>query len=219
MRKRVSIERLFTVEEPGRRYKGGEYAADTLVEAFIAFGLRKTEIDTQETLADEFSRLDVVDAISSEKYDKYFYGCLQMLVEIDKAFSRFKTDADEGSAEEFVQKFWKGRNIFDSQPARIGFMVALAVSVLGRVGMDRDEESSKKRFEKLSTDVAAFVAKLKDLTQDELGDFLRLDVLSDRMNKKVTNVGRFERGFFEGAFKVLIDEDFELPNMEACWRV
>ena len=68
MMKRVNFERVLDTEKPERRTKAGEYPPDSLVELYIAFGLRKTDIDTQETLADEFSRLDITDALGGDQY-------------------------------------------------------------------------------------------------------------------------------------------------------
>jgi hypothetical protein len=52
----------------------------------------------------------------------------------------------------------------------------------------------------------------------KLGEFLKLDVLSEVLDRKVGQVGRYERTVFNEAFKVLIDEEFNVPNMEPCWR-
>lgn len=216
---KVRIERLFTVDNPGKRVKGGEYAADDLVETYIAFGLRKTDIDPQETLAEEFSRLDVVDAISKRKYENFFYACLQLMVDIDKAFSRYMLDDNEDDNKKLTKdRFHKGRNIFDSQPARIGFMVSTAIYVLGRVGMDKDEEKSKDALDAIFNTCRNFTDRINEMTIEELGNFLALDVLTDMVPRNTTKVGRHERAFFEAAFRVLLIEDFAVPSMETCWR-
>ena len=99
MMKRVNFERVLDTEKPERRTKAGEYPPDSLVELYIAFGLRKTDIDTQETLADEFSRLDITDALGGDQYDHFFYPVLQMMVDLDNAFSRLDVDIDDKSEE------------------------------------------------------------------------------------------------------------------------
>lgn len=65
---------------------------------------------------------------------------------------------------------------------------------------------------------SALVAKLDVMSVEQLSEFLGLDVLSEVLDKRVSQVGRYERGVFIEAFKVLIDEKFDLPNMEPCWR-
>ena len=62
------------------------------------------------------------------------------------------------------------------------------------------------------------VLKLSKLSSAKVGVFLKLDILSEVLSRKSTQVGRFERNVFFEAFKVLIDEKFDLPNLEPCWR-
>jgi hypothetical protein len=52
----------------------------------------------------------------------------------------------------------------------------------------------------------------------QLGSFLKTDVLEEVLNKRVGQVGRYERGLFFEAFKVLIEEQFDVVNLEQCWR-
>ena len=88
----------------------------------------------------------MTDALAEDQYDNFFYPVLQMMVDIDQAFSRFDSEIDDkkgklevGEEEvlEYLGFMRKGKSIFDSKPARIGFIVAAAISVLGRLGMTR----------------------------------------------------------------------------------
>lgn len=204
-----------------RRWNGGEFSADSLIEAYIAFGLRRTEVDTQEALADEFSRLDMAEALTSKKYDHYFYPVVQMMVDFDTAISRHNP-LPEGAREESStpgRDYSRGRNILDSQPARIGFIVANAVSILGRVGMDREVDRSSARLAELSRACAICVERINRMSAPDLERFLALDVLAERLGRRPTSaVGRWERSYFESAFKVLVDENYEVPSLETCWR-
>lgn len=221
MQAHVEFGRLLSVEKGERRYKGGEFSPDSLVEAYIAFGLRRTEIDTQETLADEFSRLDIAEAIADDKYDAFFYPIVQLMVDLDRAFSRLDIQqepiATEGPAPS--NKYTIGRNIFDSQPARVGFIVACALGVLGRLGMDREKSQSQAALEQIQVDAAALVGTLSKMSTAELAEYLALDVLSEKLGgQKRSAVGRHERAFFENAFKVLIEVRFAAPSLGVCWR-
>lgn len=225
---KVKFRRLLVGSD--RRWQGGEFKTDSLIESYIAFGLRRTEVDTQESLADEFSRLDIADALTNKKYDHYFYRVIQMLVNFDIALSRFNEVADVSIAEPSdssdsmevgvkARKLVRGRNIFDTQAARVGFVVACAVNILGRVGMDKDDSYSEERCSSLEKSCGALVDKLGRGAVRDLESFISLDVLAEKMSKRPSSaVGRWERLFFEGAFKVLIEEDFNVPNMEPCWR-
>lgn len=202
------IEKMSTPDRPGRRVGAAQYSSDALVELYIAFSLRKTAVDSKEAISDEFSRLDFVDNLADSGFQDHFYGALAMLSKLDKAFSSF-----EGSEES-----QGGRFVFDRQPARIGFIVALGIAVLGRPGADRDPASRTSRLEELQDAEAKLISRLDGMHQDELGDFLRLDVLAEILDKRVGQVGRYERGVFFDAFKVLIEEEFSVANLEQCWR-
>ena len=204
------INRMFTPDKPGRRVNAGEFSSDALVELYLAFSLRKTNVDAKEALSDEFSRLDFVENLSDKSFQEYFYTTLAILSELDKSFSRYDTGTNT--------KFSKGRNIFDSQPARIGFTVATAQHVLGRPGMERDTSDREARMPQLEKNATALISKLDAMSESELGSFLKLDVLAETLDKRVGQVGRYERGVYFEGFQVLISENFELRSMEPCWR-
>lgn len=225
---KVAFTRLLTGAE--RRWKGGEFKSDSLIEMYIAFGLRRTEIDTQESLADEFSRLDVADALTKKKYDHYFYYIVQMLVDFDIAVSRFNEVADprtadpqdgEDGSETLIRRrsLVRGRNIFDTQAARVGFVVACAIIVLGRIGMDKDETSSDRIINELKDCCSKLVRRLSAMSAADLQSFLALDILAEKLSGRPSSaVGRWERAFFERSFRVLCEESFAVPSLEPCWR-
>ena len=66
--------------------------------------------------------------------------------------------------------------------------------------------------------VEGLTAKLAGHSIDQLKDFLRLDVLSETLDRRVGQVGRYERAVFYEAFRLLIEERFAVPDMEPCWR-
>lgn len=211
IKERVSnIERVFSPDKPGRRVNSGQFSSDALVELYLAFSLRKTNVDAKETLSEEFSRLDFVDNLADSGFQDYFYSTLSALASLDKAFDRYE-DANGG-------RFSRGKDVFGSQPARIGFTVAVAQHVLGRPGLDREAGDRLRRMKVIGEQAKSLVERLNEINREELGEFLRLDVLSEILDKKVGQVGRYERNVFFEAFKVLIDERFDVPNMEPCWR-
>lgn len=204
------LEKVATPDEPGRRVRAAQYSSAALVELYIAFSLRKTAIDTKEAVSDEFSRLDFVENLAEPEFQDQFYQALSMMTQLDVALSRY----DTGSKERFA----KGRNIFDGQPARIGFIVAVGLHVLGRPGADLPPPDRVNRMAALSDAVEQLTIRLDALDTDDLGDFLRLDVLKEVLDRRVGQVGRYERAVFGEAFKVLVDEGFQLEHLEPCWR-
>jgi hypothetical protein len=204
------LDKVSSPDKPGRRVAAAQYSTSDLVELYIAFSLRKTAVDTKEAVSDEFSRLDFVENLADQEFQTQFYKALSMMVRLDKAFSAY-----EGNA---AGRLSKGRAIFDSQPARIGFIVAVGSAVLGRPGATRSLEQRAARTAEIEGAADAFLDRLGKFDTDELGDFLRLDVLAEVLDRRVGQIGRYERAVYADAFKVLVDERFELDNLEPCWR-
>jgi hypothetical protein len=85
--------------------------------------------------------------------------------------------------------------------------------------MDKDEKSSMDALNNIRGGATKLITQLNGFTENQLRDFLSLDVLSERLGGKTKSaIGRYDRNFFESAFKVLFDEGFSVPKMEACWR-
>lgn len=206
----TNLDKVFTPNNPGRRRGPAQYSSDVLVELYLAFSLRKTNTEAKEALSEEFSRLDFVENVSEVNFQSHFYHALTLMSELDVAFSQYETGTSS--------RLSKGRNIFDSQPARIGFMAAVAQHALGRPGLDRDPDDRDARMAEIMKDGAKLVNRLAGETADGVGRFLALDILSDVLHKRVGQVGRYERTVYFDAFKVLVEEHFALETMEPCWR-
>jgi len=205
-----SLDKVFTPNSPGRRRAAAQYSSDVLVELYLAFSLRKTNTEAKEALSEEFSRLDFVENVSEKSFQQHFYEALGIMTKLDVEFSEY----DSGG----TNRLSKGRHIFDSQPARIGFMAAIAQYALGRPGLDRAVKERDARMAQVIKDGNKFITKLKAMKNKELEKFLALDVLAEVLQKRVGQVGRYERAVFFDAFKVLIEESFNLTDMEPCWR-
>lgn len=205
------LEKVSSPDKPGRRVGAAQYSTSDIVELYIAFSLRKTTVDAKEAVSDEFSRLDFVDNLSDQAFQSQFYSALSVMARIDKAFSRSDSPTATG-------RFARGRDIFGGQPARIGFIVALGIEVLGRPGAGRDQEVRAQRTDHVRSRTDAFIRKLNRMDDARLAQFLKLDVLREVLDKRVGQVGRYERSVFSDAFKVLVEEQFSVSDMEQCWR-
>jgi hypothetical protein len=122
-----NLDKVFTPDKPGRRVGSGQFSSDSLVELYLAFSLRKTNVDPRESLSEEFSRLDFVQNLSDDAFQDHFYKVLSLLVDLDLVFEHFEGQRSG--------RFSRGKDVFGSQPARIGFMVALALHIVGRPGL------------------------------------------------------------------------------------
>ena len=205
-----AIDRIITPDKPGRRVSGGQFSSDALIELFMAFSLRKTNLDTRETLSEEFSRLDLVANVADEAVQTYFYQTLSTMASLDIAFDRI-----EGQS---PARFSRGRDVFSSQPARIGYIVAVSQRILGKVGLEKTGKERDARMQTMLANATELSQRLGKLSLQDLADFLKLDVLSEILDRRVGQVGRYERAVFYEAFKLLIEEEFQVPDMEPCWR-
>ncbi len=211
VRERVpNIRRLFDDNNVGRRVGPAEYSASDLAEVYIAFSTRKTQFDAKEALSDDFSKMDFIGNLSNTDFQESFYQMLDAMAQLDVAFDRFN--------EELVISYSRGRHIFDKQPARIGFMVAMGTRIMGRPGDEKEEDIRRAAVQEIAEGVHRFVNNLNGMNDEELREFLKLDILREVMDRRVGQVGRYERGVFFDAFKVLLEESFDLRNMEVCWR-
>lgn len=200
-----------------RRSKGGQFQANELVELFLVFGARKEKIDIRERLADEFTKLDFMEAASDKDFAKHFCMALEVLVGLDTLFDRYKNPV---GAKDKTVRFSAGRDLFSSQPACVGLITAIATEVFGRPGVTRLPAEQVKRLEKVQRGLSELVNKMHKATSDEIGEFLGYQTLNEAIarGKSGLSVGDMEREFFLKAFQVLFEEDFNLSDLTPCWR-
>jgi hypothetical protein len=205
---------IIEIDDGARRNSAGKFQADQVIELFLVFGARKEKISTQEKLADEFTRLDFIEATSHNKFTDMFSEALQYLVNFDLVFALYQSDHDERN------RFSDGKDLFSSQPAQVGFVAAVAVDVLGRPGgPERSQDEQEDRLKNIKLNADKMLERLRGMAQEELGLFLDFDTLNELVtNKKSGKVGDFEREFFFKAFQTLIEQKFDVNTMTSCWR-
>ncbi len=203
---------LLEMDDSQQRAKGGQYRTNELIELFLVFGLRKEKLDLEKRLANEFSRLDFIEAVSNPGFIKGFEQILGCFVRLDRAFDKYRPETTEG-------RFRIGRDLFGSRPARMGFMAACAKEIMGRPGFEKKPDDKKQRLQDLSAKMNNFIENIKNKEEDKLGDFLDLMTLNEIITGKTTGkISDYERDFFLKAFETLIAEKFDIPSMTVCWR-
>lgn len=209
---------IFSVDEQRRRAGSTQYQGDDVIELFMTFGSRKEKIELKERIAEEFTRLDFIE--TSEKNDllDLFIRCFKILCSLDEIFGQAKLQETEENKATKKRKFNIGSDLFNSQPARIGFIVALALKIIGRPGIEKDALSQETSLQKIESNFLEFKNTLSHKTGEELYELLSLDVLNELLDKPSTKVGDFERSFFKDAFIALLDQDFNIPSFDSCWR-
>jgi len=208
---------MLSVDDNQRRVDGGQFRTDDIIELYLVFGSRKENIVLKESLAEELNRLDFIESVAQKDYTDKFIFVLNNLGLIDKEIARFKVVKDVQN-KETKEKFTNGKDLFSSQPAKVGFMTATAKKLFGRPGIDLTDEQQEENYELIKNNLDQFVEKLKGLNEEEMGSFLSFETLNEAISRKTPKVGLFEREYFLKAFETLIEENFELPNLEACWK-
>lgn len=211
-----SIKTLEVLEtsQARRRSKGGQFQADDLIELFLVFGARKEKIDIRERLADEFTRLDFMEAAAKDNFTDYYCKALTELIRLDIIFDKFRGQKTD------LGRFVSGKDLFSSQPACVGFITALALDIFGRPGVVRGELDQDKKVKINIQKLSNLRKNLNALDDNALGDFICLQTLSESLSRIKTSqsVGDSEREFFLKSFQVLLEEGANLESMEPCWR-
>jgi len=211
LKEKFSSIEIMEINEERRRSTSGQFQADNVIELFLVFGVRKEKIDLQERLADEFTRLDFIESTANSNFTNIFYEVMDYLAKFDRAISVYRDENLEGY-------FKDGKDLFSSQPACVGFVTSIALSVLGRPGFDYDSVKQNERWNQIKGYANNLLGRLSKLDNQEMGDFLDFQTLNEIIRKKPGKSSYFEREFFLQAFKVLIEENFELEKMTPCWR-
>ena len=200
---------ILEIDEERRSSSPGQFQADNIIELFLVFGARKEKIDLQERLADEFMRQDFIESAANSNFTNIFYELIDYLGKFDKAIATYK--------DEYSEEYFKDGNLFrKSQPACVGFITAIGLSILGRPGSDPNSERANEKWNQIKNDAQQMLQRLSELDSSQMRTFLDFQVLNELIGKKPAKSN--EREFFLQAFKILIEENFKIENMTPCWR-
>lgn len=203
---------IFSRDDGRRRSDAGQYQASSIVRLFLAFSSRRAEIDLKDRVAEDFARLDAIEASSHKEFLTYFIRTLKLVVALDKAFSRAPDVPKTPST-----RIADGKEIFQSYPALVGFFVAAAIELFDQPGFEVPWNSAAQKMAELEEAVTVLTGRLNSMTSEEVGIFLELDLLNDRLSQRSGQVGRFEQNLFIKAFTSMLDNAGRLKDMTPCW--
>lgn len=203
---------IFHKDEEKRRRSAGKYHASTIVRLFLAYSARRAEFDLKDRVAEDFARLDAIESSAHEEFVDYFNRTFRLLVNLDFAFARHN-QVMEGR----TVRIASGKEFFSNEPALTGFFVAVALHLFDAPGFKVDWSLTEPKMSDVETAVSALVGRLGDMPEEDLGDFLDLETLNDRLNQRSGQVGRFEKELFVRAFATMITRSDELEDMTPCW--
>ncbi len=204
--------RTYTEKDAERRKGPGEYQVNNIIELFLAFTSRKETVDTKDKLAEDFARLELIEATATDTDSELFMKSIQLMVNLDKALSAYNGEADGND-----QQFKKGLDLFTKLPAQIGFIVAISKRVLGLAGSATIEKENKnRRMDEIVSGVEKLITRLSTMDQGELRNFLAFDILNERYSSfPKIRIGEKQREFFRRSFSELIDNKFDISLHEA----
>lgn len=115
-------------------------------------------------------------------------------------------------------KFKNGKDLFASQPARIGFVAAAGEKIIGRPGEERSAEKIKCAKNDFLQTFETIKESIEEKKAEELIEYIDFSTLNQKMERRTTKVGDYERELFYEAFKVAVDEKGKMDNLGICWR-
>lgn len=209
---RIPNLKLIEIDDEQRRTEAGEFQANKIIELFHVFSTRSEKFDTKQTLSESYQRIDMIESMSKNNIFDLFIKILSEIVTLDYIFSKCEREIEEG-------RFKNGRDLFTSQPILVGLTVILAQQIFGRAGINHPKERIEENSNKIILNFKNFNIKLNKKSKEEICSFLELNLLNELIEGlPKSSIGDRERSFFKDAFKVLMEENFELDNMAACWR-
>jgi len=207
---------IMGIDDGQRRSKSGKFRKDTMIELYLAFNTRKARISRDDEIADEFQRFDMIESIKEHVNFKLFIDVFAYLCKLDIAFSNFTSRDDNG-------QFKEPKDILSSEPACVGFAVACAEFIMGKITVTRTESEKLMKATKLKTQIENIISRLtkESENQNNEDDFFALSSLNEsvaQLSKK--RIGDEMRDMFKKVFEDLFryEEMEEIPSLEAFWR-
>lgn len=208
--------KFIDINSKGKRTNSGEYHKNQMVELFLSYNLRTEKVDVQTQLAEDFQKIDMMEALQNEKSIEIFVFIFSKLCKIDLALGEIDDDLATTSG-----KFKEGKSLFSSHPVRIGFIVAATNLIVGKIGRDKSKIHSEKAMETFSENTDFLIGKINTLKENKDGirEFLAFDILNELILALPKNkVGDAERSGFKNVFSELLQEEVEIHSLLPYWR-
>ncbi|KGO81255.1 hypothetical protein Q763_09235 [Flavobacterium beibuense F44-8] len=204
-------------DDNARRKTPGEYHASDTVEMYLAFSLKTEKVAMRNILAEEFSKLDMMQAMLNQEFVSIFVNVFSLLARLDIAMGEHKNIGPESLKD--------GKDLFKSVAAKVGFMAAAAQKIFGIAGRDLSVERQVKSHKIVIDKVNNLINYISDKeNQDKLNNFFDFEILAQRLEDlpKGSKIGDKQRELYLSSFKVLFSEDFDLdepnPSLGPLWR-
>lgn len=189
----------------------GIFYAHKVVEMYRAFALRRYDIEFKDELAEEFSKITMIESLSKNEFLDNFITVFSILTNLDMELS--KKDTHETTYEK--AKFLTGKDLFSSHTACIGFIVAAARKIYGYPTQERNNIEQDKAIKFIQQQCEELQKNIQEADFDLGFDILNVNV----KNLGNARVGDKERDFFSNGFGILFKEDFKVEKSLAPFWV
>lgn len=205
---------IYGIDDGKYRTQAGRYHKSSIIELYLGFSIRNVKINVTDELAEEYQRFDMMESIDKRDSFDNFICILGMMCKLDLAFSKYcKKSAVQG-------QFGEGKDVFGSSTANVGFVVASAEYIMGKISVERTEEVVAKKKERYQKQMNLILMELeKNVRVNE--DYLSLDILNTRcLGLPKTRIGDEMRLLFKDAFMGMLkyDDIEEVSSLEDFWR-
>jgi hypothetical protein len=216
----VGGEISFLSKDIGRRANldANQYETEDVVELLLIFSSRKRELNLKDQIAQDFVRLDMIESSSHSQFIQYFCDAISILSKFNGVISRFEANHQQRKT---LSRYVVGSEVFKGFPAKAGFIAAMSVFLFSRPGFETDWTKVPDKFQRIHATISRLIASLERCgTSDDMEEILQLESLEERIGRHrvaASQVGRFEREYFEKAFSVLFEEGENVRTLEPCW--
>lgn len=205
---------IYGIDDGKRRTQAGKYHKSSIIELYMGYNIRNVKINVSDELAEEYQRFDMMESIEKEKSFQNFVCILGMMCKLDLGFAKWEKNSETSG------QFSEGKDIFGSSTACIGFVVASAEYIMGKISVEREMGDIIKRKQKY-VDQMKLVLKRLEEEVNQNNDFLSLDILNSVCaSLSKSRIGDEMRRLFKDAFMSLLKyEDIdEINSLEVFWR-
>lgn len=208
----------FLSKDDGKRSNLGshEYETEDVAELLLIFSARKREVNIRDQIAQDFVRLDLIESTLHVDLVHYFTESLKLLSRLNAAFSEL-----DGNTGEINRKYARGADILRGFPAKAGFFSALGIYLFDKPGFETDWPAVPLKFELVRENIERIIQSIHAAdTHEKKEEIIRFEDMRERIiqhGQAATQIGRFEREFFEVGFSALFENIARAKNLGVVW--
>lgn len=195
-----------------------QYETEDVVELLLIFSSRKRELNLKDQIAQDFVRLDMIESSSHGQFIETFCDAISLLSRLNSAISKFKATEEQ---KKMLSRYSEGAEVFRGFPAKAGFIAAISIYLFNKPGFDTNWDAVPGKLANVKVTLERIIENLERCgSPEEMEEIILLESLEERIARHrvaASQVGRFEREYFEKAFMVLMEDGAELVNFAPCW--